>query len=109
MGLDVVGVAVAAVVVVGDDDLPFGNADEEITTEVYAAAHVDAKMAAMRAHRSQIAADGVFFAYPEELVAESWGNEYYILARRAGEQAAEPQPTTAAAPEARERDLFEGL
>ncbi|MDQ1708675.1 MAG: N-acetyl-D-myo-inositol-2-amino-2-deoxy-alpha-D-glucopyranoside deacetylase [Frankiaceae bacterium] len=65
------------------DGLPFGTPDELVTTRVDAAPFVDQKMAAMHAHRSQIADDSVFFAYPPELVASSWGVEYFILARGA--------------------------
>ena len=90
------------------DGLPFGTPDELVTTRVDASAHIDAKMAAMRAHRSQIAEDGVFFAYPEDLVAESWGNEYFILARSAGQPADQPAPA-GAGPDSWERDLFDGM
>ena len=44
------------------EDLPFGVPDEEITTQVDAADHLEAKTAAMRAHKTQIAVDGPFFA-----------------------------------------------
>ena len=90
------------------DGLPFGTPDELVTTRIDGRAHLDDKMAAMRAHRSQIAEDGVFFAYPEDLVAESWGNEYFILARSAGQPADQPAPA-GAGPDSWERDLFDGM
>lgn len=63
------------------EGLPFGTPDELVTTRIDSRAFVDRKMAAMRAHRSQIAAASVFFSLPEEMTAESWGVEYFILAR----------------------------
>ncbi|MEP7055479.1 MAG: N-acetyl-1-D-myo-inositol-2-amino-2-deoxy-alpha-D-glucopyranoside deacetylase [Actinomycetota bacterium] len=63
------------------DGLPFGTPDEIVTTRFDSQGFVEKKMQAMRAHRSQIAADSVFFALPEEMTATSWGVEYFILAR----------------------------
>ena len=63
------------------EGLPFGTPDELVTTCIDAQAFVDRKMAAMRAHRSQIAADSAFFSLPAEMTAASWGVEYLILAR----------------------------
>ena len=65
------------------EGLPFGTPDEIVTTRIDSQAYVERKMAAMRAHRSQIAADSVFFSLPEEMTADSWGVEYFILARGA--------------------------
>jgi N-acetyl-1-D-myo-inositol-2-amino-2-deoxy-alpha-D-glucopyranoside deacetylase len=81
------------------DDLPFGNPDEEVTTAVDASAHLDAKMAAMRAHKTQIAVDGPFFALSNGVGQQAFGTEYYVLAR--GDSGA---PTGE-----REDDLFAGL
>ena len=83
------------------DDLPFGNPDEEITTEVDATDHLDAKLAAMRAHRTQIAVDGPFFALSNGVGLQSFGREHYVLAR--GERG------PAAGPQGREDDLFAGV
>ena len=83
------------------DDLPFGNPDEEITTEVDATDHLDAKLAAMRAHRTQIAVDGPFFALSNGVGLQSFGREHYVLAR--GERG----PTHG--PQGREDDLFAGV
>jgi N-acetyl-1-D-myo-inositol-2-amino-2-deoxy-alpha-D-glucopyranoside deacetylase len=62
------------------DDLPFGVDDDVITTRVEGSAYLERKFAAMRAHRSQIDQDGVFFALPEELRAEAFGAECFVLA-----------------------------
>lgn len=63
------------------EGLPFGTPDEIVTTRIDGQGFIDNKMAAMRAHRSQIAADSVFFSLPAEMTAGSWGIEYFILAR----------------------------
>ncbi|MEP7179917.1 MAG: N-acetyl-1-D-myo-inositol-2-amino-2-deoxy-alpha-D-glucopyranoside deacetylase, partial [Pseudonocardiales bacterium] len=52
------------------DDLPFGVADELVTTEIDATGFGDAKMKAMAAHRTQISVDGVFFALSNMLGRE---------------------------------------
>jgi N-acetyl-1-D-myo-inositol-2-amino-2-deoxy-alpha-D-glucopyranoside deacetylase len=83
------------------DDLPFGTADDEVTTQVDASAHLDAKLAAMRAHRTQIAVDGPFFALSNGVGQQAFGHEYFVLAR------GEPGPAVTA--EGREDDLFAGL
>jgi N-acetyl-1-D-myo-inositol-2-amino-2-deoxy-alpha-D-glucopyranoside deacetylase len=82
------------------DELPFGVADELITSAITAPELVDRKMAAMRAHRSQIAPDGVFFALPEHLNGEAWGTEHFILVR--GERGPVDE-------QGWENDLFAGL
>jgi N-acetyl-1-D-myo-inositol-2-amino-2-deoxy-alpha-D-glucopyranoside deacetylase len=83
------------------DDLPFGIADELVTTEVDATDHLDAKVAAMRAHRTQIAVDGPFFALSNNVGQKAFGREHYVLAR--GERG------PANGPQGREDDLFAGL
>jgi N-acetyl-1-D-myo-inositol-2-amino-2-deoxy-alpha-D-glucopyranoside deacetylase len=82
-------------------DLPFGNPDEEVTTEVDASEHLDAKVAAMRAHRTQIAVDGPFFALSNNVGQRAFGTEYFVLVR--GPRG----PGTG--PLGREGDLFAGL
>jgi N-acetyl-1-D-myo-inositol-2-amino-2-deoxy-alpha-D-glucopyranoside deacetylase len=67
------------------DDLPFGNPDEEVTTEVDARQYLDAKVAAMRAHATQIELDGPFFALSNNVGQKALGVEYFILAQ--GERA----------------------
>jgi N-acetyl-1-D-myo-inositol-2-amino-2-deoxy-alpha-D-glucopyranoside deacetylase len=86
---------------VSADDLPFGVPDELVTTEVDARDHLDAKVAAMRAHRTQIAVDGPFFALSNGIGQRAFGLEHFVLAR--GERG----PGTG--PDGREDDLFAGL
>jgi N-acetyl-1-D-myo-inositol-2-amino-2-deoxy-alpha-D-glucopyranoside deacetylase len=83
------------------DDLPFGNPDDEVTTEVDASAHLEAKLAAMRAHKTQIAVDGPFFALSNNIGQQAFGVEYFVLAR--GERGPGDGPN------GREADLFAGL
>lgn len=65
---------------VSSDDLPFGVPDETVTTEIDARDHLDAKVAAMRAHPTQIQVDGWVFALSNNLAQRAFGREYYILA-----------------------------
>ena len=63
------------------DDIPFAMPDEQVTTEIDARAYVDAKQAALRAHRSQIAADDPFFSlFESDDLDLSFGREHYYLA-----------------------------
>lgn len=61
------------------DDLPFGVPDEQVTTEIDGAGVLDAKMAAMRAHRTQISVDGPFFALSNNVGQLVFGRERYTL------------------------------
>ncbi|HEX7993004.1 MAG TPA: N-acetyl-1-D-myo-inositol-2-amino-2-deoxy-alpha-D-glucopyranoside deacetylase [Streptosporangiaceae bacterium] len=61
------------------DDLPFGVPDEQVTTLIDARDHLDAKIAAMRAHASQIAVDSPFFALSDGVGQRAFGREYYTL------------------------------
>lgn len=63
------------------DDLPFGNPDEEVTTEIDARDYLDAKVAAMRAHATQIEVDGPFFALSDNVGQAMMGLEHFVLAR----------------------------
>ena len=83
------------------DDLPFGVDDDQVTTEVDASAHLDAKVAAMRAHKTQIEVDGPFFALSNNLGQRAFGVEYYTLAR--GERG------PGSGEHDRETDLFAGV
>jgi N-acetyl-1-D-myo-inositol-2-amino-2-deoxy-alpha-D-glucopyranoside deacetylase len=66
------------------DDAPrFFVEDSAIACRVDASAHADAKVAAMRAHRTQIAVDGPFFALSNNLGNHVWGVEHYRLAKGA--------------------------
>jgi N-acetyl-1-D-myo-inositol-2-amino-2-deoxy-alpha-D-glucopyranoside deacetylase len=53
--------------------------DDLVTTAVDATEHIDAKMAAMRAHATQIAVDGPFFALSNNLGQQVFGVEFYRL------------------------------
>ncbi|MGW3967385.1 N-acetyl-1-D-myo-inositol-2-amino-2-deoxy-alpha-D-glucopyranoside deacetylase [Amycolatopsis sp. NPDC005003] len=80
-----------------DDELPV-TPDEEITTVVDVAAYVPAKLAALRAHATQLAVidDGVpYFALTNELAQPILAKDYFVLAHGPAEGAAD--------------DLFGGL
>ena len=83
------------------DDLPFAKPDELVTSLVSAPEFVDKKMAAMKAHETQISVDGPFFALSNNLGLSVWGDEYYTLVQ--GERS-EPFDK-----EGRELDLFSGV
>ena len=63
------------------DDVPFAKDDEFVTTLINGSEYVDAKMAAMKAHETQIALDGPFFALSNNLGMQIWGDEYYTLVK----------------------------
>jgi N-acetyl-1-D-myo-inositol-2-amino-2-deoxy-alpha-D-glucopyranoside deacetylase len=63
------------------DNLPWGSPDEDLDAVVDANSHAEVKMAAMRAHASQIALDGPFFALSNNVGSQVWGTEYYRLAK----------------------------
>ncbi len=79
------------------EDLPFGVPDELVTTIVNADDFIEAKMAAMRAHATQISVDGPFFALSNHLGQKIWGTECFRLVH--GDPGAVPVET----------DLFAGL
>ncbi|GGR76642.1 1D-myo-inositol 2-acetamido-2-deoxy-alpha-D-glucopyranoside deacetylase [Streptomyces nojiriensis] len=81
-------------------DVPGVVADERITTEIEAKdTFAAAKAAAMRAHATQIAVDGSFFALSNDLAQPLFTREYYELVEgRPGVPAGE-----------REHDLFAGV
>ena len=61
------------------DDIPFAKDDEFVTTLIAGGAYVEHKMAAMKAHETQISVDGPFFALSNNLGLQVWGDEYYTL------------------------------
>jgi N-acetyl-1-D-myo-inositol-2-amino-2-deoxy-alpha-D-glucopyranoside deacetylase len=63
------------------DDLPFAKDDEFVTTLIDGNKYVDAKMAAMKAHETQISIDGPFFSLSNNLGLQIWGDEYYTLVK----------------------------
>lgn len=83
------------------DDLPFAKPDELVTTVVNAPEYVPQKLAAMKAHATQISVNGPFFALSNNLGLSVWGDEYYTLVK--GEKAA-PFDSNG-----REIDIFAGV
>ena len=83
------------------DDLPFAKPDELATTVVNAPEYVPQKLAAMKAHATQISEGGPFFALSNNLGLSVWGDEYYTLVK--GEKAA-PFDSNG-----RELDIFAGV
>ncbi len=61
------------------DEIPYAKDDSFVTTLIDGSEFVDAKMAAMKAHETQIALDGPFFALSNNLGLAIWGDEYYTL------------------------------
>jgi N-acetyl-1-D-myo-inositol-2-amino-2-deoxy-alpha-D-glucopyranoside deacetylase len=82
------------------EDLGMGVPDELITTRVQGEEFIEAKMAAMRAHATQITVDGPFFALSNNLGQKIWGVECFRLV---GGTAAPVAPGEI------ETDLFAGL
>jgi LmbE family N-acetylglucosaminyl deacetylase len=78
-----------------DPDQPFGVPDEVITTRVDVRPWADRKLAAMRAHETQVGDLAPFLAMPFEVFREAMGTEHFI---RRG-----------AAPGRRDDDVFAGL
>jgi len=83
------------------EDFPFAAPDELVSTVITAEDYVSKKMAAMKAHPTQIALSGPFFALSNNVGFKVWGREFYRLVHG-----------TAAAPfdkNRRETDLFAGI
>lgn len=89
------------------DELPFGTDDDEVSTQIDATGYLDAKIAAMRAHVTQIAVDSPFFALSDMVGRKALGVEYFTLL--AGPGPAGPGRAGSAGPGGRETDLFAGL
>ena len=60
---------------------PFIVPDHMLDAVVDGSDFVEAKMAAMRAHATQIAVDGPFFALSNNIGNEVWGTEFFRLAK----------------------------
>jgi len=60
-------------------DLSFGDPDELVTTRIDARDYLDAKMDAMRAHKTQIEVDGPFFALSNNVGQRAFGYEHFRL------------------------------
>ncbi len=78
-----------------DPDQPFGMPDEVITTRVDVRPWAERKLAAMRAHETQVGDLGPFLAMPFEVFREAMGTEFFI---RRG-----------VPPQHRDDDVFAGL
>ncbi len=83
------------------DDIPFAKEDSLVTALVDGSEYVDRKMAAMKAHETQIALDGPFFALSNNLGNQVWGQEYYTLVKG--------NPAAPFDKDGRETDLFAGI
>jgi N-acetyl-1-D-myo-inositol-2-amino-2-deoxy-alpha-D-glucopyranoside deacetylase len=84
--------------------LPFGIPDDQVTTAIDARDYLGAKLAAMRAHATQISVDAPFFALSDHVGQRALGTEYYTLVASSG-----PAGHPAGAGQARESDLFAGI
>jgi len=84
-----------------DGDLPaFMVDDSDLDAAVVADDFAAVKQEAMKAHRTQIAVDGPFFALSNNQGNEIWGTEFFRLAKGT------VGPT---GPDGLESDLFAGL
>ncbi len=79
---------------------PFMVPDELLSAVVVADEYAEAKMRAMKAHATQIAVDGPFFALSNNIGNQVWGTEHYRLAKGV------PGPLNE---DGLETDLFAGL
>ena len=82
------------------DDIPFACDDELVTTAIDAEAFLPHKMAALKAHGTQVNVDGGFFALADSVGSQAFGTEYFRLA--SGAPSASPGQRY-------ETDLFAGL
>jgi len=78
----------------------FAIKDEDLTAAVDAQEFIDHKMAAMKAHATQITTDGPFFALSNNVGSTAWGIEFFRIAKGT------PGPAGA---DGLETDLFAGL
>ena len=83
------------------EDFPFAKPDASVTTVITDESMLDRKMAAMRAHATQITVDGPFFALSNNLGTQVWGREFYTLVHG--------QPSGPFDGDGRETDLFAGV
>jgi N-acetyl-1-D-myo-inositol-2-amino-2-deoxy-alpha-D-glucopyranoside deacetylase len=84
-----------------DGPLPhFVTADEDLAAAVDATDFVEQKLAAMRAHATQISTDGPFFALSNNVGNVAWGVEFFRIAKGARGELNE---------DGLETDLFAGL
>jgi N-acetyl-1-D-myo-inositol-2-amino-2-deoxy-alpha-D-glucopyranoside deacetylase len=81
--------------------LPFGIPDDQVTTVIDARRYLDAKLAAMREHGTQITVDEPFYALSDGIGLRALGTEYYTLLA--------PAPASPPAAGPWESDLFAGI
>ena len=98
------------------DELPFGTDDDKVSTQIDATDFLAAKIAAMRAHATQIAVDSPFFALSDRVGRKALGVEYFTLLAGpglAGPGLADPGLAVPGAATdragGRETDLFAGI
>jgi N-acetyl-1-D-myo-inositol-2-amino-2-deoxy-alpha-D-glucopyranoside deacetylase len=84
--------------VTAPEDLAFGDPDETVTTRIDARDYLDAKVEAMRAHRTQIEVNGPFFALSNNIGQGAFGLEHFRL------MTGDPPPEGMV-----EEDLFAGI
>ena len=60
---------------------PFVVEDEDLTAAIDGSEFVERKMNALRAHATQIAVDGPFFALSNNVGDEVWGTEFFRIAK----------------------------
>jgi len=63
------------------DDLPFGHPDDEIAARIDGTDHYEQKVAAMRAHATQIPDNSWLYGIAGDFGGEFMGIEYYTLAK----------------------------
>ena len=96
-------------------DLVYGVPDEQVSTEIDGTAHLDAKLAAMAAHATQITVAGPYFALSNNIAQLASGVEYYalvptVIPRSAdSDLPADIEGHADGCPPLRETDLFAGL
>src|SRR5439155_12597709 len=78
----------------------------QVTTEIDASAYLGRKLAAMRAHATQIAVDAPFFALSNQIRHEASGVECYTLLAGSRAAGGPDGPPGATGPGGRETDLF---
>jgi len=79
---------------------PFVTEDDNLAACIDGTAYVDRKMEAMKAHATQIALDGPFFALSNNVGNEVWGSEFFRIAKGV---------KGPVGPDGFETDLFAGL
>jgi N-acetyl-1-D-myo-inositol-2-amino-2-deoxy-alpha-D-glucopyranoside deacetylase len=86
-----------------DSFLRFGIPDDQVSTEIRADSFLGAKLAALKAHATQIVVDGPFFAAAGLVPMRALGTEYYTLLSHPG------AVTSDSRGQGREDDLFCGM